>query len=166
MARPTHVLKFQKRGCFSVNSYSMLSGGLVIKTGRVGWLARRTDEANSPLFIYSLIDFFILSCIFIVFFYFIILIFNILWFCSWPMWRYFLLEWRDMYTDAWILLECKQALLMPRKVFRKIVWYLCCWWERRNNFPILNFALSRVLSQESLDFSIFVSQCVHVEVRP
>ena len=41
----------------------------MIQTGRVGWLARRTDEANSPLFIYSLIDFFILSCIFIVLFY-------------------------------------------------------------------------------------------------
>ena len=30
----------------------------MIKTERVGWLARKTDEANSPLFIYSLIDFF------------------------------------------------------------------------------------------------------------
>ena len=41
----------------------------MIKTGGVGWLAHRTDEAGSSLFIYSLIDFFILSCIFIVLFY-------------------------------------------------------------------------------------------------
>ena len=39
----------------------------MIKTGGVGWLAHRTDEAGSSLFIYSLIDFFLFYLVYLSF---------------------------------------------------------------------------------------------------